>query len=180
MSVCGLCEWGSFGGLLQFLFYCHTPHASQEQNKTMSDGVDGSGWHRDKAAHPAKDPDPEIQMLRSAPLCLWTLKDSLTLCPFKYVVSTVTCKGFNTFITIIGLLSTMCLLMYLEMTVIGKGFITFIFFIRFLSCTFSFMYSEMTVFWKGFTSFITFMQFLYSMCLYMCKELWHAMTLPYW
>ena len=128
MSVCGLCEWGSFGGLLQFLFYCHTPHASQEQNKTMSDGVDGSGWHRDKAAHPAKDPDPEIQMLRSAPLCLWTLKVSLTLCPFKYVVSTVTCKGFNTFITITGLLSTMCLLMYLEMTMIGKGFIKFIFF----------------------------------------------------
>ena len=111
--------------------------------------------------------------------CLWTLKVSLTLCPFKYVVSTVTCKGFNTFITIIGLLSTMCLFMYLEMTVIGKGFITFIFFIRFLSRTFSFMYSGMTVFWKGFTSFITFMQFLYSMFLYMRKELWHEMTLPH-
>ena len=135
MSVCGLCEWGSFGGLLQFLFYCHTPHASQEQNKTMSDGVDGSGWHRDKAAHPAKDPDPEIQMLRSAPLCLWTLKVSLTLCPFKYVVSTVTCKGFNTFITITGLLSTMCSFMYLEMTMICKGFLISITFIRFLSCT---------------------------------------------
>ena len=61
------------------------------------------------------------------PFCLWTVKDSLTLCPFKYVVSTVTCKGFNTFITITGLLSTMCLLMYLEMTMIGKGFIKFFF-----------------------------------------------------
>ena len=103
--------------------------------------------------------------------CLWTLKVSLTLCPFKYVVSTVTCKGFNTFITITGFFPTMCLFMYLEMTVHIQRLCHYYFFIRFLFCTFSFMYWDMTVFWKGFTSFITFMQFLYSMCLYMCKEL---------
>ena len=74
--------------------------------------------------------------------CLWTLKVSLTLCPFKYVVSTVTCKGFNTFITITGLLSTMCSLMYLEMTVICKGFLTSITFLRFLSCTVFCMFGD--------------------------------------
>ena len=50
----------------------------------------------------------------------------------------MTRKGFNTFITITGLLYTMCTFMYLEMTMICKGFLISITFLRFLSCTFFF------------------------------------------